>query len=177
MGRKEHKRKKQMKDMPHTHPSHFPKSKKEESEYGPGKEDIIVCEKCHAVYYYKSWHHHLRDYPELSEEKALNFDKCPACRMIENGKYEGELTVEGIKSSKKEMVKNAIENMGEESFNRDSQHRIISIEEPAEDTFRVLTTENQLAVRIGKKVAHSFDGEIEIKYSEESTTRVTVQLQ
>ncbi len=165
--------------LPKNFPSHFPKSKKEESEFGKGKKDILICKKCNAVYYYKSWHHRLDDYPYLSEKKNLKFVLCPACQMIKDKKYEGELIIENISQKARKEIINTVKNMGEEAFRRDPQDRIISIKEVNGNSkkIRILTTENQLAVRIGKKIKRTFKGRISVKYSKkESTARVKVVL-
>ena len=168
-----------MKSLPKNYPSHFPKSRKEESEFGEGKKDILICKKCNAVYWYKSWHHRLDDYPYLSEKKNLKFVLCPACQMIKEKKYEGELIVENVSPKVRKEIINTVKNMGEEAFRRDPQDRIISIKESNGNSkrIRILTTENQLAVRIGKKIARTFKGKLNIRYSKkESTARIKVVL-
>ena len=167
------------KSLPKNYPSHFPKSKKEESEFGEGKKDILICKKCNAVYYYKSWHHRLDDYPYLSEKINLKFVLCPACQMIKEKKYEGEVIVENVSQKVRKEIINTVKNMGEEAFRRDPQDRIISIKETNGNSKRIsiLTTENQLAVRIGKKITRTFKGKLNIRYSKkESTARIKVVL-
>lgn len=155
--------------------SHFPKSKKEEGEFGKGKKDIIICPKCDSVYFYKSWHHHLKDYQKLSENKNLKFVVCPACRMIADKKYEGEIIIENIPKNLKKDIINTIKNVGKIGFERDSQDRIISISTLNSSKIRVTTTENQLAVRIGKKIKSAFKSKVKIQYSKkESIARVKI---
>lgn len=162
------------KSLPKDFPSHFPKSKKEEAEFGKGKKDIIICPKCESVYFYKSWHHHLKDYPHLSENKELRFVLCPACRMIASKKYEGEVIIENPPSHLKEVLINTIKNVGKIAFERDPQDRIISIS-PQGSSIRVITTENQLAARIAKKIKKAFKSKIKIQYSKsESIARARV---
>lgn len=178
---------------PKNYPSHFPKSKKEEQEFGPGKKDILVCRKCNAVYYFKSWHHRLDDYPYLKESKQLKFGLCPACQMINDNRFEGEIIIEGcFLKEDKILIINTIKNIGKEGFKRDPEDRIIKIEEKQiskkdlkkmkeeterKDQIHVLTTENQLAVRIAKKIAETFKGSMNISYSKkESTARIKVIL-
>ncbi len=152
---------------------HLPKSKKEEQEFGPGKKDIVICSDCDAVYYYKSWHHALEGYKELSEDKGIKFSVCPACQMIKEKKYEGQLIIRNV--SRKEELLNLIKNVAEKAFKRDVLDRIIEIKEGKE--IEVLTTENQLAVSIGKQVKRAFKGKIDIKWSkDESVARVAVEL-
>jgi len=136
-----------------------PKPKKDREEFGPGKTDIIICKECGAAYYYKSWHHRLEDYPELSQSKPIKFTLCPACRMIESGKYEGEVMVENFPEEIEKELKNLIENFGERARERDPLDRIISIKESKTKrgkNLRILTTENQLAQRLGKKINEVF---------------------
>jgi len=155
-----------------------PKSKKEEQEFGPGKKDIIICPKCNAYYFYKSWHHKLEDYRHLSDKKRVKFILCPACQMIRDGKYEGQIILKNVPEDKKEEILNLIKNIGKRAYNRDPMDRIIDIREirgklAKISNIEILTTENQLAVRIGKQLKRTFKGRLEIKYShEESTTRV-----
>lgn len=163
--------------LPKNFPWHFPKRKKEEQEYGKGKKDIFVCEKCEAFYWYKSWHHNLEEYPHLKEEKNIQFTICPACKMIEEGKYEGELLLENVKEEKKEEIENLIRNFGETAYQKDPMDRIISIEEVARGMIRVLTTENQMAKRLAKKLKRTYKAKVKFIYSKkESTLRVRVVL-
>jgi len=164
------------KGSPRNRPSHFPKSKKEESEYGPGKKDILVCKRCKAAYWYKSWHHNLDDYPELDVDKNIKFTLCSACKMIKQNKFEGEIKVFSVSSKIREDVINTIQNVGETAYNKNCQNRLISLKKKEGGKKLVgHTTENQLAVRIGKKIAQSFNGDVEINHSKkESVSRVKV---
>lgn len=154
--------------------SHFPKSKKEESEFGKGKKDILICKKCDAVYFYKSWHRKLEDYPELKETKGLKFVLCPACRMIKDKKFEGEIILENPPEKIKKELKNLVLNFAKKAEKKDTQHRIISFKK-REKNIRILTTENQLAQRMAKKIKETFHGKMSISYSkDESTVRVKI---
>ena len=151
-----------------------PKSRKEEAEFGPGKTDILVCKKCGAVYWYKSWRAQLGGYPELKQSKRIKFTLCPACRMILDKKYEGEITLENVPKDFKEDIKVLAENYGERAFVKDPMDRIIKITQEKEK-IRILTTENQLAVRMAKKIKQSFGGEIKISYShKEDVARIRI---
>lgn len=159
------------KNLPTSFPSHFPKSRKEESEFGKGKKDIVICKKCNAVYFYKSWHHQLEEYSHIKEDKKLKFILCPACQMIKDKKYEGEVIMENIPLDLRKNIVNTIKNVGKEAFKRNSQSRIIYIKEIEKNKkIRVLTTENQLAVRIGKKIKSAYHPEMKIQYAKKEST-------
>ena len=104
-----------------------PKQRKEEQELGPGKINILMCRECEVVYYYKSWHHRLEDYKELSEDKRIKFVLCPACQMIRDKKYEGQLILKNLAQDKKKEILRLVKNIGERAFQRDPLDRIISI--------------------------------------------------
>lgn len=160
----------------------------QKKEYGAGKVDYVICPECHCVYLDKGWHHSLdQDIDRLKEDKEIQFEKCPACIMIENKQFEGEVVVEGPPVDNKDQIKNMVENSGDRAFEEDPMDRVISIQEKQVERptaqekrgkesreqvkgrtdLRVLTTENQLAVRIAKKIEQSFGAkpELDIKYS------------
>jgi len=153
-----------------------PKSRKEEAEFGPGKIDYIICPQCGCVYFDKSWHHSLeQDFKRLKETKNIQFRICPACQMIKDKKYEGEITLEAVPKEFEEDIKNLAKNYGKRAIEADPMDRIIKITQEKEK-IRILTTENQLAVRIAKKIKQSFGGEIKISYShQEDTVRIKVR--
>ncbi|MFH1611690.1 MAG: hypothetical protein ABH887_00225 [bacterium] len=71
---------------------------------------------------------------------------------------------------------NLINNIGERAFKRDPMDRIIKINDNKTE-IEILTTENQLAISIGKQIKSAFKGDIEIKLSkEESVVRVILML-
>jgi len=153
----------------------LPKSRKEKQEFGPGQINIVLCKECGAVYYYKSWHHRLEDYQKLSEDKKIKFTLCPACQMIKDKMYEGQLILKNLPPDKKEEILNLVKNVGQRAFKRDPLDRIIGIQEK-NNQVEILTTENQLAVSIGKQIKRAFKGNLEIKWShQESTVRIIWQ--
>ena len=158
-----------MKNLPKNYSSHFPKSKKEEQEFGKGKKDILICKNCDAVYFYKSWHKRLEDYPELKEEKELRFGICPACQMIQNRKYEGKVVLKNSPKDLEKQILNTIKNAGDRALEKDNQDRIISTKANKGEII-VLTTENQLAVRIAKKLKSAFKLKLEIRHSKKDST-------
>jgi NMD protein affecting ribosome stability and mRNA decay len=157
------------------HQPRIPKSRKECQEFGPGQIDVLMCQKCGAVYYYKSWHHRLEDYQKLSEDKRIKFVLCPACQMIKDKKYEGQVILRNAPENKKKEILRLVEHIGERAYQRDPMDRIIEIRDRDREV-EVLTTENQLAISIGKQIKRAFKGNLDIQWShQESTTRVVWQ--
>jgi len=92
--------------------------------------------------------------------------------MIQDKQYEGELVLENIPEDKKKEITNLIWNVGERAFERDPMDRIIGFEDKG-NVIRILTSENQLALSIGKQIKRAFRGKLDIKWShKESTSRV-----
>jgi hypothetical protein len=152
------------------------RSRKEESEFGLGKKDYVLCSECGIVYFDKAWHNRLEE--EKSEHfkagKRVNFELCPACKMKKDKIFEGELVVKLKVESKKLKgnVMNTIKNSDKQAQDRDPMDRILWTED-GDDEVRVFTSENQLAVRIGKKLESSFPGsKLEIQHSGEDIVRV-----
>ena len=156
---------------------HFPKSRKGGQEFGKSKKDIFICKDCGAYYWRKSWYHSKETYLGKIKEKSIKFTICPACQMIRSGRYEGEIILENILDASKERIENLIRNFGQIVFEKDPMARIISIEEIAKGMFRILTTKNQLARKLAKKIAKTYKGKMSIVYSKrELTVRIRVVL-
>lgn len=123
-------------------------------EFGPGKTDIILCPEGSEVYYYKSWHHNLRNYPHLSETKPLRFKLCPYHLMKQNRQWEGEVRISGVPEKYRGQVLKTAEGVSDEAYRRDPMHRILSVKSAKKEIF-IYTSENQLALRIVKKIFSS----------------------
>ena len=175
-----------------------PKSRKEEAEFGPGKTDILVCKKCGAFCWYKSWKARLSDYPGLKQSKRIKFAFCPTCQMIKDKKYEGEIILEAVPRDFKEDIKNLVKNYGKRAFKVDPMDRIISIKEKkvkrvaakrkrgatSRKEFkglkdvRILTTENQLAKKLAKKINEIYGGKLSVSIShshKEDVARIRIK--
>lgn len=132
----------------------FKLSHHDSEEFDSGKIDIMFCPEGDAVYYYKSWHHNLRKYQHLSENKNVQFKLCPFHLMKKNRQWEGEVRVIGVPIKFRAEVKKAARNMSDEAYRRDPMHRILNIKETRKE-FIIFTSENQLARHIAKKIAQS----------------------
>jgi len=155
----------------------WPTTRKEAQEFGPGKKDFVACPDCDAVYYDKSWKHGFEGglKQENDTEKNISFKVCPADAMRRDGTFEGEITLVGIPAGEKEGILNRVRNMGEKAQASDPLDRILSVKETA-GTVRITTSENQLALQVGKAVHKaSKASSIETSFSRaESPIRVTV---
>ena len=180
------------------YPLKLPREKREEQEFGPGKIDYLICPECHCVYFDKSWHHSLeQDIKRFKEEKQVKFQLCPACQMIKDGRFEGEIIIENVPEQFREDIKKLAKNFGKRAFGIDPMDRIISFQEktvkrPSTQRkkgassrkefeglkdIQILTTENQLAVRLAKKIDEIFGGKpkTSISYSkEEDIVRIKI---
>lgn len=152
-----------------------PDNKKNVEEFGPGKGDVVICPKCNASYYYKSWHHNLEDYKELKPSKNVKFELCPADEMKKRGQFEGEVVIENFPPHLKDEIVNQIEHVAGRAYRRDPMDRVLKMH-IADHRIEVRTSENQLALNLGKQVqkAHK-NSEIENKLSdEEDVARVRI---
>jgi hypothetical protein len=130
-----------------------------------GSSAVLACTRCHALYFAKHWHTWSNPSVRLPENLAVAGTLCPACESIEgseNGNsnfgYGGELKLSGFADDlrKQEIVK-TIKNAASRALKRNPEAQIIKIEDTGK-TVRVTTTENQLAVSLGKQVDKSFKG-------------------
>lgn len=126
----------------------------ETQEFGPGKIDVILCPSCSAVYYYKSWHHNMLHYSELTTDKRVAFSLCPACLMWKRHQWEGEIRIAGIPREYEEQIRNTILAVADEAYRRDPMDRVFDIKSNG-GTWIVYTSENQLAQRIARKLQSS----------------------
>jgi hypothetical protein len=149
------------------------KPKRDSEEFGGGKKGLIICSACGATYYKKSWHHSA-DRFESKKGASVKLVLCPADQMIKNKQYEGKVVIKNLPKEIETEVINLIKNTAKMAFEKDPMHRLISIGKggilPArEGELAVLTTENELAVSIAKKIknSHANKAELKISYSKE----------
>lgn len=115
-----------------------------------------MCPQCNAAYYYKSWHHSIEGYDNLSEKKNISFSLCPACSMWKKRVWEGEIKIIGaIPEDKKKQIFNTILSIADEAYRRDPMDRVFDIKAKGKEMI-VFTSENQLAQRIARKLSSSF---------------------
>ncbi|MCR4330871.1 MAG: NMD3-related protein [Patescibacteria group bacterium] len=127
-------------------------------EYGRSHKGVAVCKKCHNVLFKKEWHRpgvQLSDQILLARKKGVHFVLCPSCTMIANKQYEGEVMVKNVPEKYEVELVNLIASYNEQAQKRDPQDRVITIEK-SKKGYRVTTTENQLAVRLAKKIRSAF---------------------
>ena len=144
--------------------------------------EVVVCTRCHAIYYDKHWHTWSNGETRLPVGAKLTEALCRACTTIEpkRGKtaafgYEGEVLLSGLtEGGRKQELMRLIRNIGSRAVRRDPEDQIIKIEDKGA-TVRITTTENQLAVAIGKQIERAFKGgALVIKWSNEDLlARVT----
>ena len=145
-----------------------PRSREEKNEeWGRETGNIIFCPRCGNLHYGKKWHH-AGDIPKKNFEKAKVVRKiCPACKMVRDHAFEGELFIEDVPEKFAQELLNLTKAFGERATEMNSQSRVISINKK-EDTYRIITTENQLSVKLAKKVKNVFKNvELNISHAKE----------
>lgn len=133
-----------------------PRLKNDEQEFRRGKKGILMCSDCGAAYYEKSWHHSLLKIKSVKKDTPVDFSLCPACKMVKNHQFEGEVTILNIPSKQRAELINFIEGFCERAYDRDPMDRLIEIKKSG-DSLVVTTTENQLANKLGRKIKNLFN--------------------
>lgn len=149
----------------------LPKSKQEErhDEYGKARKGIVVCKRCRNIFFKKEWHRPDRTIirEAVRAGKEIHFALCPACAMIEQHLFEGELLIENAPPRYEPELIHVVHAFSKRAEFRDPQDRIIDMKKER-GRYRITTTENQLAVKLAKKIKSVFRNlDLHISYSEE----------
>lgn len=153
-----------------------PPRRREEHEAPKGKIGLVFCRKCNIVYYKKSWHHNLRSYKKIREDLPIKFTLCPACEMIKNKQFEGEIAVQNAPAKILNELIRLVEKFGQRAYKRDPLDRLIEIKKTKEG-LKITATENQLAVKIAKKISDVFKkAKTKITYSPAPSDVVYVKI-
>jgi hypothetical protein len=136
------------------------------------KKPLRQCRNCGAVFADGHWHKLRADkfLKKLWQQAAFTIAECEACRLEREAHgpvgAAGELRVAELPWKIKTDVLRTIRNAGKTAVSRDPEERIIEIAERGRGLL-VTVTQNQLAVRIGKKLDSAFKGgRLRISYSE-----------
>ncbi len=156
-----------------------PHSKKDEQEFGLAKKEFVECIDCGSCYFEKSWHHTLDEekMSHIKKDKLIKMELCHACKMLKEKRYEGEVVIKFSGTMNKQEIMNEIKNSDIQARQKDPLERVLWTEDKP-DGLHVFTSENQLAVRIGKKIHSSLGkGNLTIKHSDdEDVTRVYFEI-
>lgn len=166
-----------------------PKSKKEEQEFGKSLKDLIICSECKSIYTKKKWIYDplfLKSLKKtktdlgLNVEDELRFSLCPACKMIKDKMFEGEITIFGFEEKDRAEILKIAKNVNSRAFQKDPLDRISEIKD-LKDKLIIYTTENKLALLIAKQIQQAFkryNVKKEIKFShEEDVVRVNLRFE
>jgi len=147
--------------MPHKIISKRPRGKQAlmretwHDKYKPAPKGILVCKRCGNVYFKRKWHHALDKKIKEESSGETRLVVCPACAMSSNHRYEGELVVENVPEAVESEFLRAVNGYGRRTEEINPQHRIINLEKKR-GFYRITTTENQMAARLGKHIKQIF---------------------
>lgn len=150
-------------------------------EYGQARKEITMCRRCHGILIKNVWRPAGFQWPKnmrLPHTKT-KLILCPACKMIESNLYEGELLILDVPEKEKTELLRLISAFSDRARMHDHQDRIIDLKKRG-NGFRVTTTENQLAVKLGKKIRDTFKKDrvrYSVSYSQEPYEVARVRLE
>ena len=129
---------------------------------GKAHKGATICKGCMHILYRKSWMHPKHASHKTLEEanKSKTTTLCPACTMATRHLYEGEIVIQGVPEKFQMELTNLIHSYSRKAVDRDSQHRVLEFKKTSSTTYRITTSENQLAVRLAKKITEVFRGMI-----------------
>ncbi|MEK7073454.1 MAG: hypothetical protein AAB974_03400 [Patescibacteria group bacterium] len=133
------------------------------------KRSPVRCSTCGAFFLTDHW----LFVPVALEKKFVRIARgatCPACaseRAHGVAAAEGELIVKGLSAADRPLVLQTIAGYAARERARNPEARVLSVDVRGPN-IRVLTTQNHLAVRLGKKLDESRKGgKLEISYSKD----------
>jgi hypothetical protein len=127
---------------------------------------LLRCPECGAVYYRRRWTltppPEIMDRVEFSEEVSSTL--CPACRKIRDRYPSGELRLIGVGPAERPELLRLLKNEEQRAREKNPLERIMDIE-AANGDWRVETTTEKLAQRLGRQLAKARGGEVAYKWS------------
>lgn len=150
-------------------------------EFGKAEKKLVLCSRCHQVRLGKKWRTaaSLLAKELTSHKEGVHTTLCPACTTITKKLYEGEIIIEGFPFPHEAELMHMVTSFGVRAQEIDPQDRIIAIEHTKKGQIRITTTEDQLAVKIAKKIKASFKvkkATMDIEYSKEPFEYVLVRM-
>ncbi len=147
-------------------------------EFRKAPKGILICKRCSACFYKKSWHHSGDQF--ISEHKKrdmpVSFASCPACWMEMHNQFEGKLIIKNFPEKQMTELFNLIRAYCKRAYLRDSQDRLIRSERGKGNAV-LYFTENQLAMRLAKKIRDRFKRvEIRPHYAKKSWDSASIEL-
>lgn len=157
------------------------KERTEFEEFGHAKSDYQRCRNCESIYFRKSWHHQ-RDLEKAKIKKlhTLKPTLCPACKMIKNRQFEGELIIQNIPKQIQGELIHMIKAYLKRAYDEDCQHRLIAINTADPTNWSITLTENQMANKMAQKIRSVFDKvdvKVTLSKAPEDVMRVKVNFQ
>lgn len=128
-----------------------------------------LCKGCGAMYAKRRWS--LAATPLAQNLRAIAAPErtlCPACRQVANGQFAGEVRVSGtFAAAHRAEVERLIRNEVRRASEDNPLGRIVRLDRLPEG-FRVRTTTEHLAKRLGQSLHKAFRGKVRYRFSEEN---------
>lgn len=132
-----------------------PSRRTEKNEFPRGGKGVIICSTCKAAYFKKRWVQGLEKIGTENQNLAVAFKLCPACTQIKNKQFEGQITIKNIPQKYESEIINFTNAYGRRASDRDPMDRVIATKK-TKDGFIITTTENQLALKLSRKLKQMF---------------------
>ena len=123
---------------------------------------VIQCSGCGAFYYRRHW---TLDPPgKFSTQVHVHPVYCPACNKIKDHYPGGELRLAGIDTAERREIARILRNEEDRARAKNPLERIMRME-AADGGWKIETTTEKLAQRLGRAVHQARGGKVEYKWS------------
>jgi hypothetical protein len=127
---------------------------------------MLHCRGCGAVYCRRRWTltppPDIRDRPELRD--GVHAVLCPACRKIGDQYPSGEVLLTGVSSGERQEVLHLLRNAEKTARANNPLERIMDLKAEGA-TWKVMTTTENLAQRLGRCLERARGGKVTYKWS------------
>jgi hypothetical protein len=124
--------------------------------------EVIQCTGCGAFYHHRRWV--LTVPTDFSPPVHAHAIYCPACEKIKDGRASGELHLAGLDGAEKAEVLRILRNEEAHARDKNPLERIMRLEQARGD-WKIETTTEKLAQRLGRAVKKARGGKVLYKWS------------
>ncbi len=124
--------------------------------------EVIQCTGCGAFYHRRHWM--LAMPAGFNPPAHVHPIYCPACRKIKERYPSGELSLKGMDPAERQEILRILRNEEEQARNKNPLERIMNVAQKNSD-WKVETTTEKLAQRLGRSVRKARGGKLVYKWS------------